>query len=78
MGTIITFRNVRFCIYSNDHRPAHVHAISPKGEAKIEIETLEVFFVRGFTQKDIKRMVEFLESHKDLLKEHWNEIHEKR
>ena len=54
MGTIFSFRNVRFVIHTNDHPPAHVHAVSPKGEAKIDLETFECFYSRGFTQRDVK------------------------
>ena len=31
MPTVLTIRNVRVAIYSNDHPPPHVHAIRPGG-----------------------------------------------
>ncbi len=75
MGTIFTFRNIRFVIHSNDHPPAHVHAMSPKGEVKIDLKTLECFYCRGFTQRDIKMICQFIESRQDILLEAWNEFH---
>lgn len=32
MPTILTIRNIRVVIYSNDHPPPHVHAIGRDGE----------------------------------------------
>lgn len=31
MPTVLTLRNVRVAIYSNDHPPPHVHAVRPDG-----------------------------------------------
>ncbi|MCB0392842.1 MAG: DUF4160 domain-containing protein, partial [Bdellovibrionales bacterium] len=45
MGTISIFRNIRIVIHSKDHEPPHIHAISPKGEAKIELDSLKCFFL---------------------------------
>lgn len=33
MPTVLRSSGFRIVIYSNDHRPAHVHAISAEGEA---------------------------------------------
>ena len=37
MPTIHRSRGLRFVIYTDDHKPAHVHAIGPDGEAKIAL-----------------------------------------
>lgn len=37
MPTIHRSRGLRFVIYTDDHSPAHVHAVSADGEAKIEL-----------------------------------------
>lgn len=38
MPTVLTIRNIRVAIYSNDHRPPHVHAIGRGGAlAKLEL-----------------------------------------
>ena len=75
MGTIFIFRNVRFVIHSNDHLPAHVHAVAPKGEAKIDLETFECFFCRGFSQRDVKMICRLVREKQEQLKEAWNEFH---
>jgi hypothetical protein len=38
MPTIRRFDGWRVVIYSNDHRPAHVHVIGPDGEAVFNLQ----------------------------------------
>ncbi len=75
MGTIFIFRNIRIVIYSNDHEPAHIHAISPKGEAKVLLDPVECFFCRGYSERDLKMILKFVEEKNSVLLEVWNEIH---
>lgn len=75
MPTVFSFKNIKFIIYTRDHNPPHVHAKSPKGEAKINIETLDCFYLRGFSERDLGVIIGFLESKKEILMEKWNEIH---
>ncbi len=75
MGTIFIFRNIRIVIHSKDHEPPHIHAISPKGEAKIELDSLKCFFCRGYTERDLKMILEFISEKKEILLEAWHDIH---
>jgi len=75
MGTILSYRNIKFVVYSNDHPPPHVHAISPNGEAKIEIISLDCFFCRGFTRRDLKMITKLISDKREILMEAWNEFH---
>lgn len=75
MGTILVYRNIKFVIYSKDHPPAHIHAISPNGEAKIELGSLECFFCRGYSQRDLKMIINLVKEKQDILLEAWDEIH---
>jgi hypothetical protein len=76
MGTVIRFRNVRFVVFTADHRPAHVHAVAPGAEAKIEIASLRVVWSHGYRKADLARIVEQVRIHKRFLLEAWREIHE--
>lgn len=75
MGTIFVFRNIRIVIYTRDHEPPHIHAISPKGEAKIDLKSLDCFYSRGYSEKDIKMILKYISEKKDILMEAWNDIH---
>lgn len=61
-------------IYSNDHNPPHVHAVSPGGCAKIKLITLECYYSRGYSRKDLKLIINFISEKRDLLMEAWHEI----
>jgi hypothetical protein len=71
--TLYKFGNARVVMYPKDHKPPHVHVISPEGEAKFDIQTFECLFVRGFSKKDIRRMKEFLSARKKNLMEAWDD-----
>ena len=77
MGTIVVFRNVRIIVRTNDHAPPHIHAIRGDAEAKIEIESLEVCASKGFSKRDLQRIIEFMTTQEELLMEAWYAIHEK-
>ena len=75
MGTIFVFRNIRFVVHSKDHPPPHVHAISPKGEAKVDLDSIECFYSRGYSHRDIKMIEKFVKEHHETFMEAWNEFH---
>lgn len=77
MPTAFIFRNIRIVIHSFDHGPAHIHAISPKGEAKIELASMECYYSRGYTERGLKRIVNFAKQEEQKLWEVWYEIHSK-
>ena len=48
--TVAYYKSIRFMIRTNDHGPAHIHAIKDDCEAVIEIETGEVVRCHGFSK----------------------------
>lgn len=73
MPVILRYRNVKICIFPDDHGPAHVHVIAPECEAKFTLEPVSCYFCRGFKEKFIKEMTKYLEQRVDILLEAWNE-----
>lgn len=79
MPTVHTFGALRFVIYPNDHRPAHVH-VSGGGHAA-------VFHLRcpggppelrenhGFSQAKLNRIERHIRLHLSALCKAWREIH---
>ncbi|MBU6421788.1 MAG: DUF4160 domain-containing protein [Gammaproteobacteria bacterium] len=64
MPTLSRVDGLRIVIYPNDHRPAHVHVIGPKGEAVFFLncpegppELRECF---GFKRVEVNRMQSYL------------------
>ena len=74
MGEILRINSLKVKINSNDHEPAHVHIRLNNSEAKMEIETMEIYWARGFSQKELNRIEKALIDYKDYFQEKWNEI----
>ncbi len=72
MPTIVYLGKVRIVIYFKDHAPPHIHAIGPGCSAKFEIASLLCSFSRGFSEKDLHRIQEYLAENGEYLLEVWN------
>ena len=60
--TILRTRNLRVVIYPKDRFPPHVHVLGPDQEAKFSLEPIECFYSRGFSEKALRQMKEYLKS----------------
>jgi len=79
MPTIFTYAGHRVVIYSNDHRPAHVHVRGSGCEAVFELDCpsgppcLRENY--GYTQKYLGRLAGSLMTELGQLCWRWEEIH---
>jgi hypothetical protein len=82
MPTVLRVGNLRIVIFANDHRPAHVHIISPTGEAKVRIGTLSrkpsLLQNDGLSRKELGAALEIIDQEWKLLRQRWKEIHGNR
>ena len=66
-------------IFSNDHEPAHVHAIGGGGEARISLgggaEPPVLVWVRGLSNADVRRAVAEVALEQDRLLDAWIRLH---
>ncbi len=69
--TIVSMGRFRISIQPGDHGGPHVHVNGRGAEAKIYLENLEVQRSRGFTRKDLDRIVEFIRKNHERLMEAW-------
>ncbi|MBI1281609.1 MAG: DUF4160 domain-containing protein [Anaerolineaceae bacterium] len=65
---------IRICI--NDH--THVHVLKAEKEARITIGEIEVMDNIDFTSKELRRIIEIVESHHEELLAVWDIYHESR
>ena len=81
MVTIISSHGFRIVIYLNDHEPAHVHAISADGEAKIDVlgsaGVPQLVWAVGLKKSAVRRAMNLVEEHRQLLLARWSDIHGK-
>jgi len=79
MPTILRFRGLRVVIYSNDHRPPHVHVIRPGAEARIALgdvgERPWLMTNEGLSRREVVEALSEIERNRDLLMQRWREIH---
>jgi hypothetical protein len=78
MGELFRLNKLRILIWSNDHEPIHVHVImrAEDIEFRVLVATLEVQHVskNQLSSRDEKRVLKFIENHKEEIMEAWHEI----
>lgn len=80
MSTIFRFQGYRVVIYTNDHRPPHVHVIGPGAEAIFWLNCPdgppEPIKAVGMAHHTLLLVRKRLEAHTHLLCWHWRLIHD--
>ena len=81
MPTIHRSGSLRFVIFTDDHQPAHVHAIGPDGEAKIELgdatRAPTLVWVRGAMRKaEVRRALNEVAREQPRMRAAWRRLHE--
>jgi hypothetical protein len=78
MVTVLRARGLRVVIYTNDHRPAHVHVFGD-GEAKIELlgaeGAPELVWADGMTRGEVRRAMSLVAEQRAFLLSRWEDIH---
>lgn len=75
MPTVLRVGPFRFFFYAGDGgEPPHVHVERDDGEAKFWLDPVRLGRSRGFRRKEINRVRELVEEHREQLLESWNEF----
>lgn len=68
----------RFVIYTQDHKPAHIHVTGP-GQAKINLRgengKPELIYSIGITRADLRRIMTEVAAEQGRLLKEWERIH---
>ncbi|MHB1938035.1 MAG: DUF4160 domain-containing protein [Acidobacteriaceae bacterium] len=79
MPTVLRIGNLLVVIYSNDHRPAHVHIIGADSEALFVLgcpgRRVRLRENYGFARRELTIIEKKLAEHSDELCQAWEEIH---
>ena len=77
MGTVVTFKSIRFIINSNDHAPPHVHVVHTDAKVRVNLETFEPMDDTGFSASALREIIEKVKEHEEELLDEWRRFHEK-
>ena len=73
--TLFIFFGLRFCFYTEDHEPIHVHVIAHGIEAKFNIEpNIELIYNKGLTPREVRLAKEIIEENKEIIRERWKAV----
>ena len=79
MPTVHRAHGLRFVIFTDGHRPAHVHVIGGSGEAKIDLGGADgaprLAWARGLGTGDIIRAMTEVAREQAMLLAAWSQIH---
>lgn len=79
MPTVLILGGVRVVIYTSDHRPAHVHAVSGGNSAVFLLNCpagpVELRENRGFSRPKVNKLAKALQAHVSGLCQEWSKRH---
>jgi hypothetical protein len=74
MPTVLTIKGYRFFFFSNEnHEPIHIHIEKADSYAKFWIDPVFVTINYGFNSKQLKEIGNYIEEHKEIITQKWNE-----
>ncbi|ATC34259.1 DUF4160 domain-containing protein [Caulobacter vibrioides] len=84
MATLLRHGKVRIVIYSEDHRPSHVHVVGVDKAAVLQLNCQEephphgplaLRENHGFTARELRPIIEQVEANLTLLCAEWKRVH---
>jgi Domain of unknown function (DUF4160) len=75
MPTLFIIFGLKFHFYSNEHLPIHVHVRNSDGEAKFEVENVNLISNKGLKNKDLSLAAAIIEENKEIIIAKWIEYH---
>lgn len=79
MATVMWIGALRVVVYSNDHRPAHVHVIGSNGEAAFWLQCPKgppkLRQCYGLTRKEVGSIKKALDKNLEELCSRWRKVH---
>lgn len=75
MPTIFRKNGFRFFIPVLDHAPAHVHVAKDGGEAKFNLNPVELVKSDGLKMKDVNEAYDIIVEQKDAFEKQWKAFH---
>lgn len=75
MPTLLEWRGYKFRFYSSDmYEPPHIHIAKDGASAKIWLHSLEVAYVRGYNEREMKALQDVVAKHREGWIGAWNDF----
>ena len=74
MPELFRMFGMRFFFYMNDHLPIHIHVRNADGEARFEVEVIELIESKGIKPKDLVLAEALIEERKEEIIKKWKEV----
>jgi hypothetical protein len=78
MGTVVRALGCRFQINSDNHGNPHCHIVGHGSEMKVDLTDLEILGDTGFSERDVKRLIDIVRQYETELRAKWEEYHGKK
>lgn len=75
MPTVLRQEGYDIVIRSNDHEPAHIHVFEGDGEAKINLDPVELKQVWNMKRQVVRKAKSIVSANREYLLQRWEEIH---
>ncbi len=62
-------------IYTRDHLPVHVHVFKGEKRVRVALNPIEISENRGFTSREIRKILVLLDEHEALIRREWEQIY---
>ena len=71
MPTLFSIFGLRFYVYTEEHKPIHIHVRKGKAKAKFLLEPIKLLENKGFKDQEISLARSLVEENKDIIIAYW-------
>ena len=75
MPKVVEEAGYQIVVFSNDHLPAHVHALKEGKAAKFTLTPVALYENGGFSDKMVREAIDIIRRHKGHCWRVWHETH---
>ncbi len=73
MPELFRMFGIRFFFFSNEHLPIHIHIKNADGDAKFEVNPIQLVENNGIKNKDIHLAESIIEENQEIIEAKWKE-----
>jgi len=75
MPTIVSQDGFEVMIFTNDHRPAHVHVFKAGAEVVLTLAPVSIRENHRMSKRNVRNAVDIVTTNREMLLQAWREIH---